>query len=106
MPKFLFQASYTREGVKGLMNEGGTRRAKAIGEAMKSTGGSMEAFYFAFGENDVYAIADLPDEATAAAISLAVAAGGALSVKTTVLIDPETMDDAVNRSVSYTPPKS
>ena len=104
MPKYLFQASYTRRGVKGLLKEGGSKRAKVVDGLITSAGGTLEAYYFAFGDNDVYCIAEFPDEAAAAAVSLAVAAGGALTVKTTVLLDPATMDDAVNRTVSYTKP--
>lgn len=104
MPKYLFQASFTRKGVKGLLKDGGSKRAKVVDALITSAGGTLEAYYFAFGDNDVYSIAELPDDATAAAVSLAVSAKGALSVKTTVLIDPATIDDAVNRTVSYTTP--
>ena len=104
MPKYLFQASFTRKGVKGLLKDGGSKRAKVVDALITSADGTLEAYYFAFGDNDVYSIAELPDDATAAAVSLAVSAKGALSVKTTVLIDPATIDDAVNRTVSYTTP--
>ena len=75
MPKYLFQASYTRRGVKGLLKEGGSKRAKVVDGLISSAGGTLEAYYFAFGDNDVYCIAEFPDEAAAAAVSLAVAAG-------------------------------
>ena len=106
MPRYLFQASYTVEGIRGLMKEGGSSRAAVIEGAVKSMGGSLDAFYFAFGESDVYAIAELPDEESAAAISLAATAAGAISVRTTVLIDPATMDAAVKRNVNYRPPQA
>ncbi len=104
MPKYLFQASYTREGVQGLIKDGGSKRAEVVDGLISSAGGTLEAYYFAFGDNDVYCIAEFPDEEAAAAVSLAVAAGGALTVKTTVLLDPATIDGAVKRTVSYTPP--
>ena len=100
MPKYLFQASYTRKGVKGLLKDGGSKRAKVVDGLVTSAGGTLEAYYFAFGDNDVYCIAEFPDEAAAAAVSLAVSAKGALTVKTTVLIEPATMDAAVKKSVS------
>lgn len=104
MPKYLFQASYTLEGVSGLLEVGGTNRARAVERLVSSVGGSLEAFYYAFGEDDAYVIAELPSDAAAAALSLRVSAAGAATVKTTVLLDPATMDDAVKKSVSYTPP--
>ena len=104
MPKYLFQASYTREGVKGLLEEGGSSRAKALDEVAKSVGGKIDAFYYAFGDDDLLVIADLADDATAAAVSLRVSSAGAISVKTTVLLDPATIDAAAAKTVSYRPP--
>ena len=104
MPKYLIQASYSVEGVKGLLKEGGTSRRAHIEQLVKGMGGSLEAFYFAFGSDDVVVIAELPDDATAAAISLTVGAGGAVGIKTTVLIPPETMDQAAKKTVGYRPP--
>lgn len=104
MPKYLIQASYTAEGAKGLLKDGGSRRRAVAEEAVKSLGGRMEAFYFAFGETDAFAIADMPDNASAAAVSLAVTASGAVQVKTTVPITPEEMDQATKKTISYRPP--
>ena len=104
MPKYLFQASHTVEGLQGLLKDGGTRRGEAIERLVNGMGGSLEAFYYAFGDSDVYVIADLPDEAAATAASLSVGASGAGSVKTTVLLTPETVDEAVGRTVDYQPP--
>ena len=104
MPKYLFQASHSVEGLQGLLKDGGTRRREAIERLVNGMGGSLEAFYYAFGESDVYVIADLPDEAAATAASLSVGASGAGSVKTTVLLTPETVDEAVGRTVDYQPP--
>ena len=104
MPKYLFQASYTSEGVKGLLKEGGTSRKAAIEQLAKAAGGTLESFYYAFGDDDAMIIVDLPDEETATAIALTVAASGAAKVKTTVLITPETVDAAAKKSISYRPP--
>lgn len=104
MPKYLFQASYSREGVNGLLEVGGSARSKALRESVSSVGGNLEAFYYAFGEDDLIAIADLPDDAAATALSLRISAVGAVAVKTTVLLDPTVIDDAVKLSVSYSPP--
>jgi uncharacterized protein with GYD domain len=104
MPKYLIQASYTAEGIKGLMKDGGSRRRAAAESALKGVGGKLEAFYFALGETDVFAIADVPDNATAAAVSLAVSASGAVQTKTIVLMSPEEMDQAAKKTISYAPP--
>ena len=106
MPKYLFQATYTREGLQGLLREGGTRRREALENVATGLGGSLETFYYAFGDYDLYVIADLPDDATATAASLVVGASGAGSVKTTVLIAPETVDEATGKAVNYRPPAS
>ena len=104
MPKYLFQASYTQEGLKGLLKEGGSSRKAAINQLVKSMGGTLETFYYAFGDNDVFATADLPDEETAIALALAINASGAVKLRTTVLIAPETVDAAIKKSVAYRPP--
>ncbi|MFI5047417.1 MAG: GYD domain-containing protein, partial [Acidimicrobiia bacterium] len=83
MPKYLWQVSYSQHAVKGLLDEGGTARREATAAVLKDVGGSLEAFYFAFGETDVYVIATLPDDATAAAVSLTVGAAGTGSIRTT-----------------------
>jgi uncharacterized protein with GYD domain len=104
MPKYLIQASYTSEGVKGVLAKGGTARRSAAEAAAKSVGGKVEQFYFAFGENDVVAIIDLPDHASAAALSLAVTSSGDIRSKATVLITPEEIDAASKKSPDFRPP--
>ncbi|MCY4580486.1 MAG: GYD domain-containing protein [Chloroflexi bacterium] len=106
MAKFLFQVSYTKEGLEGLLKEGGTRRREAVEQLFASVGGSLETFYYAFGDNDLYMIVDLPDDEAATAASLTVGASGAGSIKTTVLMTPESIDDAVLRTVAFRPPGS
>jgi uncharacterized protein with GYD domain len=104
MPKFLALASYTTEGIKGLTRAGGTARRAAADKLLKSLGGRLEGFYFAFGEGAAYVIFDVPDNSTAAAISLAVAETGVIRMKTIVLLTPEEMDQAMRMPVHYEPP--
>jgi uncharacterized protein with GYD domain len=106
MPKYLLHVSYTAEGAKGLLKDGGSKRRAAAQAAMKSLGGKLETFYYAFGESDVFAIADLPDPISAAAASMTLAASGAVTTKTTVLLTAEDIDAAVKKSAKYTPPGS
>ena len=106
MPKFLFEASYTLEGVKGVQNAGGTSRRDAVAQVAQSVGGQLESFHFAFGDRDAYVIVDLPDNESAAAVALTVNAAGGATVRTIVLLTPEEVDAAAKRSVEYRPPGS
>ena len=104
MPKFLFEASYTQEGVKGVQSGGGSARRDAIAKTAEGIGGKLESFYFAFGDTDAYVIVDVPDTEGATAVALAVNASGGATVKTVVLLTPEEVDAAAQRSVDYQPP--
>src|SRR5262245_28593607 len=104
MPKYLVQVSYTAEGAKGLLKDGGTKRAQAARGLIESLGGKTESLYFAFGDTDVYVVADLPDNAAAAAASVGISSTGAVTSRTTVLLTPEELDQAARKSISYTPP--
>ncbi len=104
MPRFLFQASYTVEGVKGLLSEGGTRRKATVQQAVEAMGGSLETFDYAFGSDDVFAIVNLPDAESAAALALTIVASGLVNIQTTVLISPEQVDEAAKKTVIYRPP--
>ncbi len=104
MPKYLVQASYIGDGVQGLRKEGGSARRDAIARACASVGGSLDAFYFAFGDSDVVTILDLPDNATAAGVALLVAASGKVDIKTTVLLTPEEVDVAAKVGGEYRAP--
>jgi len=101
MPKYLVQVNYVGEGVKGLLKEGGSSRRAVVEKLIQSLGGTMEAFYYAFGATDLFVIADLPDHASMAAIALTVAATGTVTVKTTVLLTPEEIDAAGKKSPLY-----
>lgn len=104
MPKYLFHGSYTEAGLKGLLKDGGSKRREAVEQLMRGLGGSLETIYFAFGGDDFYVIAELPDHESAAAGSLVVNATGTSKVKTTVLLTPEEIDKAAKKSVNYRPP--
>jgi len=104
MPKYLFKANYVGEGIKGLLKEGGTSRRSVIEKMTESLGGTLEVFYYAFGETDVFAIGELPDNAAAAAFALTISSSGAATVDTTVLMTPEEVDEVVKKSPTYRPP--
>ena len=104
MPKYLVQASYVGEGLQGLLKEGGSSRKKTVETVIKGMGGTLESFYYAFGEYDVFGIAEMPDNVTAAAFSLAINASGAIQARTTVLMTPEEVDKAVKKTVDFRPP--
>jgi len=104
MTKYLFIGSYTTEGARGVVKEGGTGRRGAVIELMASLGGTVEGYYFAFGGEDVYIIVDLPGHAAAAAASLAVAASGAARLRTVVLLTPQEFDAATKLSPTYRSP--
>jgi uncharacterized protein with GYD domain len=105
MAKYLIKASYTPEGVKGLLKAGGTSRVQALNKALASVGGSVESFYFGFGVDDVYVTVDAPGNVAAVAMAAAVTSTGSISrYETVVLLSAEEVDEAMNMAVSYAPP--
>jgi len=104
MSKYLFQANYNSEGLKGLIKEGGSARQAAIEKLIQSVGGTVETMYYAFGETDLYGIVDVPNDASMTAVSLFVNASGAVKVKTTVLMSPEQVDAAAKLTPAYRAP--
>jgi uncharacterized protein with GYD domain len=104
MPKYLVRASLSADGLKGTLKEGGTARRDAVANLVRSAGGELEAFYYAFGEDDIYTILDLPDNVSAGAVSVTVAAAGAGRPVTVVLITPEEMDLIAQRHAEYRAP--
>jgi uncharacterized protein with GYD domain len=108
MARYLFQVTYTPEAwatqIKNPQN-----RVEIVRPAFEGLGGTIENAYFAFGEYDVVLIADMPDNVSAAAISLAINSGGALkAIKTTPLMTVEEALEAVRKAgtVQYRPPGS
>ncbi len=104
MPKYLFQGSYTEQGLKGVLKEGGSKRRDAVEQLVKGMGGTLEVFYYAFGDDDFFIISDMPDNVGVTAVSLMVNASGAVKARVTVLITPEEVDQATEKTVNYRPP--
>jgi len=102
--KYLIKANYTQEGARGVMKEGGSGRRQSAKTAIEGLGGTLEAFYFAFGEHDAYLIMDVPDHTSATALALRVNQAGGARIQTVVLITPEEVDAAVQMGVTYRPP--
>ena len=104
MPKYLIRGSYSDQGLKGLLEEGGSKRREAAEQSIQGLGGQLEAFYYAFGNDDFVIIVDLPSNVDASALSLAANASGAVKSRMTVLITPEEVDHATKRTVKFRPP--
>jgi uncharacterized protein with GYD domain len=104
MAKYLWEVSYSPQGMKGVLHEGGSSRREMIEKLAANMGGSVESMYFAFGDNDAYIVADFPSNVDAAAVAMNVGAVGAASVKTVVLLTPEEVDEATQRQVQYRAP--
>lgn len=104
MPTFLIKATYTAEGTRGLLKDGGTGRKDAIGALIESRGGEMKGFYYAFGDDDLYILATLPSNSDLAAVSLAINSTAGARVKVQTLMDAEEIDEAVHKAVRYRPP--
>jgi uncharacterized protein with GYD domain len=102
--KYLYQVSYTQDGYKGLLKDGGTKRRQTVKTLVESLGGKLELFEFAFGSDDAVLVMDLPDHVTASAIALTVNASGGATGRMTVLVSPEDVDRARAVRVGYTPP--
>jgi uncharacterized protein with GYD domain len=104
MPKYLFYGSYSADGYRGLMEEGGSSRIEAAKQALGSVGGSLDAFYFSYGENDFYIIVDLPNDIATTAITLAGNITGTFTIKGVPLLAPDELDQAIKLSVDFRPP--
>ena len=104
MPKYLITANYTSERMAGVKAARAKPRVDAVSTMLERMGGRLESFHFAFGETDVFAIADVPDDEAAAAVAIAINSSGAVSTSTTKLLTVEQIDEALRRSVDYVPP--
>ena len=104
MPKYMFTAKYTVEGMKGVMKEGGSKRREAADQAIRSVGGRLESLYYAFGEHDVVGIAEFPDQLSAVALSTAINSSGTTTIKLTPLVTVEEVDQASKKVAQYRPP--
>jgi len=108
MPHFLVKGNYTAEGSKGLLGEGGSSRIDQARSLIESLGGNLECMYFSYGEDDIVGICEMPDSASAAAVSLTVSSTGAVTASLTPLITAEEIDDASGKAkdLTYRPPGS
>lgn len=104
MPKYLVRASLSQEGLKGTLAEGGTKRREAVERLTKSLGGTLESFYYSFGDDDLYALMDFPDNVAAATASMVVTAAGTGRISVAVLLTPEEVDRCSGMSAQYRPP--
>jgi uncharacterized protein with GYD domain len=104
MPKYLFQAKLSPEGVAGVRAEGGTARRETVAQAVEALGGTLEAFYFAFGDTDVFGITEFPDNVSAAALAMEVSSSGRVAVSNTVLLTPEEVDQAAKKKSGWRAP--
>jgi uncharacterized protein with GYD domain len=104
MPKFLFQATYTTEGIQGLIRDSASGRRADVQAAVKGLGGKVEAFYYAFGDHDVLIIVDLPNTIAAAALAVTTSGSGAVRVRTTPLLTVEEVDQALDVKTEYRAP--
>jgi uncharacterized protein with GYD domain len=104
MPRYLIEGSYTDDGTKGLLKEGGSSRRDMVTKMIEGMGGKLEAFYYTFGDRDVIAVYSAPDEVSALALAMAVNQSGKVSIKTTPLLSVEDVDRATKKSVGYRPP--
>jgi uncharacterized protein with GYD domain len=104
MPKYMVQASYTSEGIKGVLAKGGSSRREVVQKMAEELGGTVEGFYFAFGDTDAFVILDMPDNTSVAAAAMTVSASGATKATTVALLTPEEMDEAAKKTVHYVPP--
>src|SRR5262245_16228101 len=104
MPKYLCQGSYTEQGLKGLLKEGGSKRRAMVEQLVKEMGGKLEAYYFAFGSDDFHIILVRPSNVEMTAVALVANASGAVKSRITVLMTPEEVDSATKKQVNFRPP--
>ena len=104
MPRYLAQGNYSADGARGLVKEGAAGRRATIEKLVKSMGGTLECMYYAFGDVDVFAIVDMPDNVSICALTTAINMSGAVSLRTTVLLTVEEVDQATKKLPTYRPP--
>jgi uncharacterized protein with GYD domain len=102
MGKYLVIGSYTAEGAKGVLKEGGTSRRAETERLVKSFGGRIESYYFGFGEDDFYIIVDAPDNVSAALGTMLAGASGTVRTRTIVLLTPEEVDSVRDKAAGVT----
>ena len=104
MPKYLIQATYTAEGLQGLIRDKATGRKAAVSKALEAIGGRLESIYYSFGECDVVAIVEVTDNVSAATVAFNVSSSGLIRTKTIPLLTVEETDQALEKTIQYRPP--
>ena len=104
MPKFLVSAIYSAEGWKGVKKDKASRREKAVTAACTGLGGKLEAFYYALGKDDLFAIVDMPSTVSMASFGAAIGASGMVRTHTVPLLTVAEMDQALGEDAKYKPP--
>jgi uncharacterized protein with GYD domain len=102
VPKFLFCGTYTDEGLAGLQHAGAVAARSAVADLIASAGGALEALYWAFGDDDLFCLADLPDTVAAGAVTLAVGMSGGLRLRTILLETAEDVDASLRGAETLT----
>ena len=106
MPKYMISANYTPQGMEGVRAAGAKSRLDAVTTMLEGMGGKLESFHFAFGDTDVFAIVEAPDDEAVTAVAIAINSSGATTIRTTKLLTVEQVDEAIGRSVKYQAPGS
>jgi len=104
MSKYLIKANYNSDGAAGLAAKGGSARRDAVGKMVAEAGGSIDCFYYAWGETDAYLVVEMPSDEAMLGIALSVNKSGATTITTTPLMTPEQVDAAASSAPGYTPP--
>ena len=105
MPLYLYQASYTAESLAAQMKQP-VDRLEVVNKQLESSGCRIVSGGYGFGTFDVAVILEAPDDTTAAAIAIAIGAGGAIkSAMTTKLLNGAQWVEALKKasSVGYQP---
>ena len=101
MALYLFRFAYTPESWAALMESPADRR-DMLASRLFSFGGRLQGFWYCFGDSDGYALAEIPDNVSAAAVSVAVKATGAFrTLDATVLLSAEEMVEAMSRAGDF-----
>jgi uncharacterized protein with GYD domain len=104
MPRYLWQVSYTVGGLEGVLRDGCTKRRQVVQQLVEGLGGRLELFDYALGNDDAFIVAQLPSNVSAISVAMAVNAGGGATLKTSVLVTPEEIDQAASKR-RYVPPQ-
>ena len=105
MPKYLIQATYTAEGLRGLAKDKASGRKAAVQAAMKAVKGKIDSMYFSFGADDVFLVVDAPDNIAVAALSFTASASGLLvNIRVTPLLTVDEVDQALALPSNYRAP--